>query len=337
MMIFVTGASGLLGSHLLIELLSRGEEIKALKRTSSKLDTVKSIFHFYLGDKSETEFNKISWIDGDVLDINSLIEGISGCNKVYHCAAMVSFVKKDFKKMMKVNKTGTANVVNVCIDSPIEQLVYVSSTAAIGRDGSKEFYTEDNKWVSNPDNSNYAVTKYSAENEVWRGVEEGLNAIIVNPCVILGPGNWNESSLSIFKVVKKGLRFYTPGLNAFVDVRDVAYAMVELSDNKIENQRFLVTSENVFFKDLFEKIAKAFDVKAPSIKVKPWLAGLAWRIEGFLHFLFGKKQNITKETAGSSMKITKYSSQKLKDAIGIEFYSIDDSVENAANYFKINN
>jgi dihydroflavonol-4-reductase len=261
MMIFVTGASGLLGSHLLIELLSRGEEIKALKRTNSKLDTVKSIFHFYLGDKSETEFNKISWIDGDLLDITSLIEGISGCNKVYHCAAMVSFVKKDFKKMMKVNKTGTANVVNVCIDSPIEQLVYVSSTAAIGRDGSKEFYTEDNKWVSNPDNSNYAVTKYSAENEVWRGVEEGLNAIIVNPCVILGPGNWNESSLSIFKVVKKGLRFYTPGLNAFVDVRDVAYAMAELSDNKIENQRFLVISENVFFKDLFEKSQKLLTLK----------------------------------------------------------------------------
>ncbi|MEO9532501.1 MAG: NAD-dependent epimerase/dehydratase family protein [Crocinitomicaceae bacterium] len=336
-MVFVTGATGLLGSHLLIELLSRGEEIKALKRTTSNLDQVKSVFKFYLGEKSDVEFDKIKWVDGDVLDITSLIDGMNGCSKVYHCAAMVSFVKKDFKKMMKINKTGTANVVNVCLGEKIDQLVYVSSTAAIGRDASKEFYTEENKWVNSPDNSNYAVTKYSAENEVWRGVEEGLNAVIVNPCVILGPGNWNESSLSIFKVVKKGLKFYTPGLNAFVDARDVAYAMAELSERRIENERFLVTSENLFFKDLFEKIAAAFKVKAPSIKVKPWLAGLAWRIEGLLHFLFGKKQNITKETARSSMKITKYSSQKLIDRIGIKFYSIDDSVKNAVDYFELKN
>ena len=188
--------------------------------------------------------------------------------------------------------------------------------------------------MSSPNNSNYAVTKYSAENEVWRGVEEGLNAVIVNPCVILGPGNWNESSLSIFKVIKKGLKFYTPGLNAFVDARDVAFAMAELSEQKIENERFLVTSENLYFKELFDLMAKAFNVKPPSTKVKPWMAGLAWRLEGLLHFLFGKKQNITKETARSSMNITKYSSQKLIDRIGIEFYSIEESVKNAVDYFE---
>lgn len=336
-MVFVTGATGLLGSHLLIELLARGEQIKALKRPTSNLESLKSVFNFYLGEKGLDELAKIEWVDGDVLDITSLTDGISGCEKVYHCAAMVSFVKKDFKKMMKTNQRGTANVVNVCLGLQIEQLIYVSSTAAIGRDASKEFYTEENKWVSSPDNSNYAVTKYSAENEVWRGIEEGLNAVIVNPCVILGPGNWNESSLSIFKVIKKGLKFYTSGLNAFVDARDVAFAMAELSEQKIVNERFLVTSENIHFKELFDLMAAAFNVKAPSVKVKPWMAGIAWRLEGLLHFLFRKKQNITKETARSSMSITKYSSQKLKDRIGIDFYPIADSIKNAVSYFELKN
>ena len=335
-MVFVTGGTGLVGAHLLLELLSRGYEIRALKRKDSKFDQLKSIFTFYLGDKSEIEFNKINWVDGDLLDIISLEEGITGCDKVFHCAAMISFVQRDFKRMMKINKHGTANIVNICLSAKVEQLCYLSSTAAIGRNSLNESYTEENKWVNDADNSNYAVSKYCAENEVWRGIEEGLNAVIINPSVILGPGDWNQSSLSIFKVVYKGLKFYTPGMNAVVDVRDVATILCELSEQKIENQRFLVISENLFFKDLFEKIAENFKVKAPSILVKPLMAEIAWRIVAILHFCFRKKQNITKETARSSMKISKYSNKKLKSKLNFEFITADDSIKNAVEYFSKN-
>lgn len=333
-MIFVTGGTGILGSHLLVELLKRGKSVRALYRTKEKIEQVKPIFNHFFGEDSTNQFAKIDWVQGDILDISSLEQGISGCDTVYHCAALVSFRKKDFKQLMKINKEGTANVVNVCLGNGVKRLCHVSSTAAIGRSETKEFYDETNKWVNSPLNSNYAVSKYSAENEVWRAHQEGMEVVIINPSVILGIGNWNDSSLSIFKVVKKGLRFYTPGTNAFVDARDVAYVFCELSERNIINERFLVFSENHSFKSLFGLIAAEFGVKPPSTLVKPWMAGLAWRIEGVLHFLFGKKQNITKETAKSSMTTTKYSNKKVTERLDFKFIPISESVKHAVVYFK---
>ena len=335
-MIFVTGGTGVLGTHILLELLSRGEKIRALKRESSNLQQVKFVFDFYLKEKSDEEFNKIEWVDGDILDIVSLEDAISGCSAVYHCAAIVSFAKRDFRRMWKMNKIGTENIVNCCLKFKVDYLCHVSSTAAVAKTKKDEIVKEENKWHSDKKNSGYAVTKHSAEMEVWRGVQEGLNAVIVNPSVILGPGNWNNSSLSIFKVVKKGLKFYTPGKNAFVDARDVAFIMAELAERKVFNERFLVISENIAYKDLFEMIAKAFGVKPPSIAVKPWMASIAWRVEGLLRFLFGRKQNITKETARSSMQSTMYSNENIKRALNFEFIPVKKSVENAVSYFKIN-
>jgi dihydroflavonol-4-reductase len=332
-MVFVTGGTGALGTHILLELLSRGKRVRALKRPTSNLDQVKSVFDFYLNEKAESEFNKIEWVEGDVLDITSLEEGIQGCSEVYHCAAMVSFLRRDFSKMWQVNKVGTANVVNVCIDFGIETLCHISSTAAIGKPADVEEYNEDHKWVKSPSNSNYAVTKRSAEMEVFRGANEGLNVVILNPSVILGPGNWNESSLTIFKVVKKGLRFFTPGMNAFVDARDVANAATELVEQKVYNERFLVISENVYFKDLFNMIADSFNVKRPKTLVKPWMAGIAWRLQSLLRFLFGRKQNITKESARSAMSVTKYSNKKLKEKLNFQFIPIEESISNAVKYY----
>lgn len=331
-MVFVTGGTGLLGTHLLLELLSRGEKVRALKRHNSNMDVVQSVFQFYLKNKASTEFNKIEWVEGDVLDITSLEKTITGCSKVYHCAALVSFAKRDFEKMWKVNKEGTANVVNVSLSKNVEFLCHISSTAAIGSNTGKEFQEESNKWKKDPYKTNYAITKHSAEMEVFRGIEEGLNAVILNPSMIIGPGDWNDSSISIFKVVKKGLKFYTTGMNAFVDARDVATIATELTEREISGERYLVVSENMYFKDLFTAIAKAFNVKPPSIKVKPWMASLAWRIESFLR-IFGRKQNVTKETARSAMEITKFSNQKVIEELNFEFIPVSEAIENATNYF----
>lgn len=332
-MIFITGGTGLLGSHVLVELLKRGKAVRALKRKSSDLSQTEQIFRHFFGAEAKTQLQKIEWVEGDILDITALTDGMQGCDTVYHCAGLVSFRKRDFKKLMKINKEGTANVVNVSLALDVNLFCHVSSTAAIGRSISKTFYDETNKWVTAKENTNYAVSKYSAENEVWRGKEEGLDVVIINPSVILGVGDWNESSLSIFKVVKKGLKFYTLGENAFVDARDVAYVFCELAERRIVNERFLVFSENLTFKDLFFKIAKAFNVKPPSILVKKWMVGIVWRIEGLLAFFFGKKQNITKETAGSSMAIARYANDKVKTALAFEFIPIEKCIADAAAFF----
>lgn len=333
-MVFVTGGTGLLGTHVLVELLKRDKKVRALYRNETRFVQVKKVFSHFFGEDATRRFNEIEWVQGDILDITSLDKNIKGCKIVYHCAALVSFKKKDFKKLMKINKEGTANVVNIALSHHVNHLCYVSSTAALGRQENKEYYNESNKWVTSRDNSNYAVSKYSGEQEVWRGIEEGLNAVIVNPSVIIGVGDWNESSLSIFKVVYNGLKFYTKGINAFVDARDVAYILCELSERQCFNSRYLTISENIPFEQLFGTIAGEFGVKPPSISVKRWMAGLAWRIEGLLAFFFGRNQNITQETARSSMSVTKYSNDKIREELEFEFIPIKDSVKHAAAYFK---
>jgi nucleoside-diphosphate-sugar epimerase len=331
-MVFVTGGTGLLGSHLLVELSKRGKPIRALKRHTSDLTEVKTIFKYYLNEKGNLLFNKIEWVDGDINDVVNLPQIIKGCDEVYHCAGFVSFVKKDFDKLIKINKEGTANIVNSCLKLGISKLSYVSSTAAIGRSEKSDIYNENNKWQTSKLNSNYAVSKYLGEMEAWRGAEEGLKVSIVNPSVIIGAGNWNTGSLTLFKSIQKGLKFYTNGINAFVDARDVAYCMVELLEQNIYNERFLTIGENIMFKDLFTLIAQALNVPAPTIKVKPWMTGLAWRIEAIKCFLTGQTPQITKETSASAMQVSKYSNQKIKRQLELEFIPIDKSIENAVAY-----
>lgn len=333
-MIFVTGGTGLLGSHLLVELSKRNKNIRALKRQSSNLTEVKSLFKYYLNDIDLSIFNKIEWVNGDINDVTVLPDLIKGCDEVYHCAGYVSFAKKDFKKLIQINKYGTANIVNTCLKVGVKNLSYVSSTAAIGRDNKLDLITEKNKWVNSKSNSNYAVSKYLGEMEAWRGQEEGLNISIVNPSVILGAGNWNDSSLTLFETINNGLKFYTNGVNAFVDARDVAFCMVELIENKAFNNRFLIISENLKFKTLFDLIADELKVKKPTIEVKPWLVGVAWRMEAIKCFFTRKTPKITKETSASAMQINKYSNHKIKNEIGLDFIPIKDSVKNAVKYHK---
>ena len=330
-MIFVTGGTGLLGSHLLIELSQRGKTIRALKRPSSSLTNVKKVFEFYLTKESKLLFDKIEWVDGDINDITSLQDHMKGCNEVYHCAGYVSFWRKDFKKLMKINKVGTANMVNVALSLNVNKFSHVSSTAAIGRNELSSQYSETNKWLTSTSNSNYAVSKYSAEMEVWRAQEEGLNVSIVNPSVILGAGNWEDSSLTLFLSVEKGLKFYTEGTNAFVDARDVSYCMAELMDNNIFGERYLTISENVCFRDLFFMIADEIGTKRASIKVKPWMAEIAWRIE-LVKSIFGTKPKITKETARSAMGESFYSNEKVRTKLNHQFISIQNSVKNAVAF-----
>jgi dihydroflavonol-4-reductase len=328
-MILVTGGTGLLGSHLLFQLTNESNSIKAIFRNEKKIVLVQRLFLYYDPINGQSRFDSIQWVNCDVLDSVTLHEVMEGCDFVYHCAAIVSFDKDDFYKMMKINREGTSNIVNSCLELGIKKLCYVSSTAAIGNGENDPIVTEETKWKQSPTTSGYSISKYSAEKEVWRGVEEGLDVVIVNPCVIIGAGDWKESSLTMFATVDNGLRFYTKGANAFVDARDVSLAMTMLMKSEIKNERFLCIGENSSFKNLFDTIARNLNKKEATILVNPLLMGLTWRVMWVVSKLTRKKSPITKETARSAFGTTVYDASKIINALNFEFRAIDEMVENA--------
>lgn len=317
-MILVTGGTGMLGAHLLYELVQKNPIVKASKRISSDLSSIKKIFSFYSKDP-DSLFNKIEWFDIDLLDYYSIEEALKGVSQVYHCAAMISFNKKDQQLMLDNNVKGTANLVNACLVSNIEKLVHVSSIAALGRAEDGEAATEKTPWKDSDKDSSYSISKYQSELEVWRGIAEGLNAVIVNPSVILGPGDWSKGSPSFFPLIAKGMKFYTHATNGYVGVQDVCSVMTHLMNSKISNERFVLNAENLTYLEVFNMIAKSIGAKFPSIEAKPWMLNLGWRLAKVPALFSGKTPQFTRSTASSFMNSHEYSSQKLEETIGFEF------------------
>lgn len=327
-MIFVTGSSGLVGSHLLYALAEKGEKVRALYRSQESLRTIEHLFAHY-NQKNSTSYTTehIEWIKGDILDVSILDDATSNVNIVYHCAAIVTFLKSDFHTCMKVNRKGTANVVNACLRNNVSKLCYVSSTAALGR--SKVMVSEDTKWKSGADVSGYSVSKHSAEKEVFRGAAEGLKVSIVNPCVILGPGDWDKGSLTILKAAKNGLSFYTTGSNAIVDARDVANVLILLAEAEESEEKYLLIGENISFKKLFTMITERLKTKSPKYKLNAPIAKIiAFMLENGLRF-FGIKSPLTLESMQSAYKVISYSNQKVKDRFNYSFFTLEQSIDNA--------
>lgn len=329
-MILVTGGTGLVGGHLLCELTQKNDSVRASFRSESKKEETKQLFNYYFKENAANYFEKIQWIKADILsliDLESLFEGVS---YVYHCAALVSFHKIDFHTCLKVNRQGTANIVNMCLAYKVKKLCYVSSTAALGSVlvGSTD---ESTKWKPGREISGYSVSKFSAEKEVWRGIEEGLSAVMINPCVILGPGNWNEGSLSIFKTSSKGISFYPTGSNAIVDVRDVVSCLLFFMNSPIENQRFLCTGQNVSFKNLQTELAICFDKKPPNIKSPRTIALLFAAFSEVINLLLRKRRGLTIESVYSAYKTIVYDNRRIIAATGIQFKPLRDTLLNAIN------
>jgi dihydroflavonol-4-reductase len=326
-MILVTGGTGLVGAHLLLALLKDGHSVRALRRRSSSMKLVTTV----LGKDVTSPL--LEWFEGDVLDVFSLSEALEGITKIYHAAAVISFQEADVPAMMKINIEGTANVVNIALSKGVRKLCYVSSIAAIGRSEPGEIITEKTPWKTSPNNSNYALSKYGAEREVWRGTVEGLDAVIVNPSIIIGPGDWEHGSSKMFKQVHKGLKFYTSGINGFVDVRDVVRAMIQLMESPIKNERFIVSSENYPFRAFFNEACAAFGKPTPAIKAARWLGSITWRLEALRSFFTGSRPLITKETARSANQRYYYSSEKLIRALNFSFIPVQQSIRETAAVF----
>ena len=327
-MIFVTGGTGLVGSHILLKLSEKGFQCKALKRKNSDMKVCQSIFNHY---KKEHLFKKIIWEEGDVNDIPSLEKSMQGCKRIIHAAAIVSFHPKDQEIMYKVNVVGTTNIMNVAMSSNIEKVCYISSIAALGSDNDNNI--DENSIFKFKNQSNYAISKYLSEQEVWRASAEGLNTVIINPSLILGPGDWNKGSSQIFQSIYKGLKFYTIGKTGFVDVLDVADCAIKMLESDIINEKFIVSAEDIDYRKIFDMIAKNFKKPKPTIKVTPILKEISWRIEMFRHLFTSKNPLITKESVESSMKIKSYSNEKIKRELGYKFIPIKESIANYCNWF----
>ena len=332
-MIFVTGGTGLVGSHILLKLSQRNISFRALKRENSSLDVCKDVFTYY---NAESQFNQIKWVDGDVNDIPSLEEGMKDCTKVIHAAAIVSFHNDDDEMMYKINVEGTINIVNVSLGLGIEKLAYISSIAALGRNTTSDIIDENCKFKISKEESSYSLSKYYSEQEVWRASQEGLDVVILNPSVILGPGDWNKGSSQIFQKIYEGLKYYTNGSTGYVDVTDVAECSIKLLLSDIKNERFIINGENLKYREVFDMIAIEFKKKKAAIKVTPFLKETAWRMELIRSFITGKRPLITKETVNTAMKNSSYSTKKIENAISFKFVPIKESVKRYCKWFSKN-
>lgn len=333
-MILVTGATGLVGSHLLYKLIVEGNKVRAIYRRQQKLDHVKHVFSYY-GNNADDLFNAIEWVEADINDIPALELAFKDVNNVYHCAAMVSFEPDKFETLKKINIEGTANVVNLCLDFKVEKLCYVSSVAALGTPLIPgDIVDETTPWNNELDHSVYAITKYGAEMEVWRGANEGLDAVIVNPGVILGPGFWHGGGSSgLFKQVYKGLKYYTKGSTGFIGIWDVVMPMLLLMEGPIKNERFVLVSENLSFETFFYDTALALNVKPPAKQATKWMLAIAWRIDWLQFKLSGKRRKLSKHMAKSAVRISNFNNDKIQHTLQYRFTSVRDTITEVAALF----
>ncbi len=282
-------------------LVEKGYAVKALYRGAA------ARYPFWI---SPNIFEQVEWAEGDVLDVVSLHDAMKGCDTVIHAAAVVSYNRNDRKMMQQVNVDGTANVVNTALDHNIKRMVHLSSIAALGRPVGEELIDEENIWEDNPYSTHYARSKFKAELEVWRGMGEGLNSVILNPCTILGYGNWNSGSCAVFKTVYSGFGWSVPGTNGFVDVEDTANAVLLAMESSITEQRFIICAENWPFLKLQQTIASCFHKERQLKMTTPFLLGLAWRLEKMKSLVSGKKPLLTRESARIAISGTRYNNSK---------------------------
>ncbi len=308
----VTGANGFLGAHLCATLLLAGEKVRACKRANSSLDEFAQIMDWRLSSKKQL-LDQLEWVNIDLQDYDLLMEHLEGIQVVYHCAAVVSFWPKRREEMFHANVVGTATLINACLASNRPRFCHVSSIAALGRTEKVTLITEDAEWSDSPLNSNYGWSKQLAEREVWRGQEEGLSTVIVNPGVILGEGDWNKGSCRFFKMVLKGMKFYTHGQNGYVDVIDVTQVMHQLIKDQVEAERFILVAENIPVRTFLNHVAQAAGVQGPKWAIPTWVLQIAWRLLHVKALLDGKEPLVTKETTRTVSKAYTYSNSKIKE------------------------
>ncbi len=332
-MILVTGGTGLVGSHLLYKLTKEGNAVVAIYRSKHTIAKVKAVFAFYADGVNE-QFSLIKWKRATLDNIPELQEAFIGITHVYHAAALISFDAKAYKKLWKTNVKGTANIVNLCVANSVKKLCYVSSIAALGKPlDSDEVITEKTTWNPDVKKDVYAITKYAAELEVWRGSQEGLDVVIVNPGVVIGPGFWNSGSGELFKKINKGLVYYPTGGTGFVAITDVITAMVQLMGSTVAMERFTLVNKNLKYQEVIMLISDIFNKKPPEKPLQQWMLAILWRLDWLRCFVTRSSRKLDRFGASSASSQSFYSSDKLIKSLDFEFSNLDKAMHFCANKF----
>lgn len=316
--ILVTGGTGLLGSYVLRMLVNQGfTNISATCRANSPFDLVIDVK------------DQIRWHEGDLTDGYFVQDIMADVQQIYHCAAVVSYDARERDEMMRVNVESTTNLVNEALHNSIKKFVHVSSIAALGRRKNMPIISENTKWERNPMNSNYAISKYLSEMEVWRAAAEGLTVAVVNPSIIVGGGFWNKGTARFFKNIARGFKFYPVGGSGFVDVRDVANFMLKLMNSDLHGERYVLNGENLSYQQFFKLVSSSIGAKMPNIRVNGFIREVAWRVEWLRARLFNTTSTITKETAENSARTWRFDNSKsLETFQDFKYRTIAESVEN---------
>ena len=322
-MVLVTGATGFLGSELAAQLAKQGNSFRCTKRAGSVIPAALIPYTA-----------QIEWVEADLMDVFALGDALQGVTQVYHCAAWVSLKQADKKAMINANVTGTANLVNLCTQNQI-RMVHVSSVAAIGLAKPGDLITENHHLDQATETDGYAISKLESEMEVWRGIAEGLDAVIVNPSIIIGAGAGINGSGQLFETVRKGLKFYTAGSSGIVDAEDVAKCMIALMNSDIHSERFIISAENRDYKQLTAEIAEGFGIKPPAKYANAWMMNLAWRGAALIAAITGKAPAIDKIAAQSATMTRNYDNSKIKKAIGLEFKHVSTSIKEICAKLKV--
>ncbi len=328
----VIGATGILGSHVVLKLLQNNQPVIACRQKTSDINKVEKLFSYYDNNYQQL-FSKIKWVELDVCDIFSIEDALEGITNVYNCSGFVSFNKSDREKLYKINEGGTTNIVNACLHKKISALCHVSSIATINNSDYTQPLNETVFWKFSGKESDYAISKYNGEREVWRGIEEGLNAVIVNPGVILSSGFWSQSSSKLFKVCFEGNKFYTEGLAGYIAAQDVANYMIDLVEKKLFSNRYILIEENYSFKDIFDKIQTELKKEKPTINAGKKLMMVARILDGIICASSNKEPKITKALIFSAFSKQKYSNAKIKSVSQLSLTSVNQVIEKICRDF----
>ncbi|MFD1314975.1 SDR family oxidoreductase [Namhaeicola litoreus] len=332
-MILVTGGTGFVGAHLLYHLTLQEKEIRAIYRNKSRLKNVKRVFQYY-SNEAEMYYQKINWVHADITVIEDLKSIFDNVDVVYHCAALVSFSSRDYQEMRKVNIEGTQNIVNVSIEKKIKKLCFVSSIATLENTYQTDYIDEQCFWTTNKNKSDYAITKRAAEMEVWRASQEGVNCIVVNPGVIIGPGFWKNGTGNLFEQIKNGMSYYSSGSSGFVDVRDVSKSMIVLMESDIINEAFVLVAENRSFKDLFTQISQSIKAKTPSKEIGKTGLEIAWRLAWLKSLFTRSKPSLTRNSAKAAYGQKKYTSEKIRRVLNYSFIPFNETIQFTGKLFQ---
>jgi nucleoside-diphosphate-sugar epimerase len=331
-MIFVAGGTGFLGSHLLYNLVQLGEPVRALYRDREKLESFKKFRKFYPAVKDQM-LDNIEWVKGDILDYYTLSEYMSGVSMIYNVTGTVSFHKKDKQKLLAINARGTANIVNACLENKDSRLCHVSSISAMGDPQDGDLIDESRHWSKNTSPSPYSYSKFRGEMEVWRGINEGLNAVIVNPSIIIGPGMWYGSWEGIFRQVYKGLNYYPTGASGYIDVRDVVKIMISLMESGISGERFILNAENLAHHEVLNYLAEAMKKPLPARPLTPAIKKIACHLEKLRSLFTGSQPRITRQSMKSSTAVTSYSNDKIVQALSPSFIPVRETLTSSVGLF----